>query len=397
MKIALVSPYDFAYPGGVAHHISSLEKRLTGMGHEVKVIAPASKAVSVFGDRFIPIGKPRPIPSSGSICRITISLRLGSTIKSVLEREKFDIIHLHEPFMPMLCSAVLRFANAATVGTFHACEGRPGYDFGKPLTTYILNRRRRKLGGKIAVSVPAMKFAGKYVHGYYNIIPNGIDLKHFSPDVPPVERFADGKLNILFVGRLEKRKGLDYLLGAYQIVKREVPNSRLIVVGPGTRLRRKYEKQVKSMRLEDVVFIGYVSSEELPRYYKTAHVFCAPALGHESFGIVLLEAMAVGIPVVASSISGYSSVLTHGAEGLLVTPKDIQELARALLSLLKDGQLRKQMGSKGIIKAKDYDWDHIARRVLDYYMRILSASPWNKRFSEPEGKPVLVSSKKGTS
>ena len=395
MKIALVSPYDFAYPGGVAHHIACLERQFTKMGHDVKVIAPASKAVPDFGDRFIPIGKPRPIPSSGSICRITISLRLGSTIKKVLERENFDIIHLHEPFMPMLCSAVLRFANTATVGTFHACEGRPGYNFGRPISTFMLKRRRRKLVGKIAVSVPAMKFASKYVRGYYNIIPNGIDLKRFSPDVPLLDSFNDGKLNILFVGRLEKRKGVNYLLKAYELVKREIPDSRLIIVGPGTRLRRKYEKQVRRSHLEDVVFIGYVSADELPRYYRTAHVFCSPALGHESFGIVLLEAMAVGTPVIASNIPGYASVVTHGSEGLLVPPKDYKALAKALLTLLKDEELRRQMGVRGVIRAKDYDWENIAKRVLNYYMRILSEPPWNRKFPEFENTPVLVSSEEG--
>ena len=138
MKIALVSPYDFAHPGGVPNHISSLEHYLTLMGHEVKVIAPASRAVTAFGDRFIPIGKPRPIPSSGSIIRISISLRLASTIKEVLNREKFDIIHLHEPFMPMLCSAVLRFSNTVTVGTFHAADGKPGYNWGRPISTWMI-------------------------------------------------------------------------------------------------------------------------------------------------------------------------------------------------------------------------------------------------------------------
>jgi phosphatidylinositol alpha-mannosyltransferase len=148
MKIALVSPYDFAYPGGVANHISALDHHFTQMGHEVRVIAPASKAVPNFGDRFIPIGKPRPIPSSGSIARVTISLRLASRIKSVLSEEKFDVVHLHEPFMPMLCSAVLRFSNAVNVGTFHACHGRPGYKFGRPISTIMLKRRACKLKGR---------------------------------------------------------------------------------------------------------------------------------------------------------------------------------------------------------------------------------------------------------
>jgi len=382
MKIALVSPYDFAYPGGVVNHISALERHFSKMGHQVKIIAPASKAVPNFGDRFIPIGKPRPIPASGSICRVTISLRLASRIKEVLAQEKFDIIHLHEPFMPMLCSAVLRFSDTANIGTFHACHGSPGYNFGWPISRLMLNRRRRKLTGKIAVSKPAMDFASNFIPGYYNIIPNGIDLEHFSPDVAPVEQFCDGKINILFVGRLEKRKGLPYLLKAYKQVKQAVPNCRLIVVGPGSRTRKKYERQVRHGSLEDVIFIGYASYNELPRYYKTAHIFCSPATGRESFGIVLLEAMAVGKPVVASNIEGYASVITDGADGLLVPPKDEGALAQALISLATDESYRQQVGAKGILKAREYSWEHIAQRVLSYYTRVLNEPPWKERFLE---------------
>jgi len=378
MKIALVSPYDFAYPGGVTNHISSLERHFTQMGHEVKVIAPASRAVSAFGDRFIAIGKPRPVPTSGSIARITISLRLASAIKAVLSQEKFDVIHLHEPFMPMLCSAVLRFSNAANIGTFHACDGSPGYNLGRPISTILLKRRTRKLDGKIAVSKPAMEFASKYIPGYYNIIPNGIDVEHFSPDVAPIEEFCDGKQNILFVGRLERRKGLNYLIKAYLQVKREIPNSRLIVVGPGRRPRKKYEKWIMRNGLRDVVFVGYVPYAELPRYYKTADIFCSPATGRESFGIVLLEAMAIGKPVVASNIDGYASVITHGEEGLLVPPKDSRGLAQALISLMSDETLRQQMGARGRLTAKEYSWEQIARRVFDYYVRVLSECPRKK-------------------
>ncbi len=383
MKIALVSPYDFVYPGGVTNHISSLEHHFTRMGHEVKVIAPASSAVPTLSDRFIPIGKPRPIPTSGSIARVTISLRLASTIKAVLDRENFDIIHLHEPFMPMLCTAVLHFSHTPNIGTFHAFQrsvgylSHPwsGYNFGRPISTIILKSRHRKLDGKIAVSKPAMEFASKYVPGYYNIIPNGVDLAHFSPDVSPIDEFSDGKLNILFVGRLESRKGLNYLIKAYKQVKEEFPNSRLIVVGPGTRLRRKYERQVKRNRLKDVVFVGYASYAELLRYYKTADIFCSPATGRESFGIALLEAMAIGKPIVASNIDGYASVMTHGVEGLLVPPKDEKALAQALISLMANESLRQQMGARGKLTAEGYDWKHIAQRVLDYYIRVLNEPP----------------------
>jgi phosphatidylinositol alpha-mannosyltransferase len=378
MKIALVSPYDFSYPGGVANHISNLYKCLTNMGHEVKVIAPASKAVTAFGDHFIPIGKPRPVPSSGSIIRVTLSIRLASAIKEVLNREKFDIVHLHEPFMPMLCSAVLRFSNIVNVGTFHACDGTPGYNAGWPVGRIMVKRRTHKLDGKIAVSKPAMEYARKYVSGSFDIIPNGIDLEHFSPDVPPVQEFHDGKLNIVFVGRIERRKGLDYLLRAYHQVKPEIPDSRLIIVGPGTRLRKKYERWIKQHNVKDVVFIGYATYADLPRYYQTADIFCSPATGRESFGIVLVEAMALGKPVVATSIDGYASVVTHGEEGLLVPPKDSDKLAQALLTLCRDRALRQQMGEKGELKAKNYGWEQIAKRVFDYYLKAISESPRRK-------------------
>ena len=390
MKIALVSPYDFAYPGGVTLHISYLERYFTRMGHEVKVIAPASKAISSFGDRFIPIGRPRPIPASGSICRVTISPWLSPRIKAVLDEENFDIIHLHEPLMPMLCTTILRLSQTANIGTFHACHGRPGYNFAKPVGKWILKRWFRNLDGKIAVSKPAMEFAHGHFPGYYNIIPNGVDLDHFSPDVSPIDEFCDGKVNILFVGRLEKRKGLRYLLEAFTQVKREIPNSRLIIVGPGTRLRHKYEKQVIRSGIKDVVFTGFVSYDDLPRYYKTADVFCAPATGRESFGIILLEAMAVGKPIIASNIEGYASVVTHGVDGLLVPPEDSEMLAQALNSLLADQSLRREMGARGRTKALEYSWEHIAQNVLNYYIRVLSEPPWRKKSSEFEAMSISV-------
>ncbi len=376
MKIALVSPYDFAYPGGVTNHISSLEHHLTRMGHKVKVIAPASRAVPTFGDRFIPVGKPRPIPSSGSIARITISLGLAPRIKAILDEEKFDIIHLHEPLCPMLCTTVLRLSQTVNVGTFHA-DGSIGYSLSKLFNTIFLKRWFSKLDGKIAVSQPAMELANKYFPGDYTIIPNGVDLEHFSPQVLPIDKFSDGKLNILFVGRLEKRKGLSYLLEAYKQVKQETPNSRLIIVGPGTRLRKKYEKQVVRNGLKDVVFVGYVAYNELPRYYKTADIVCSPATGRESFGIVLLEAMAMGKPVVASNIEGYARVVTDGVEGLLVPPKNKDLLAQTIISLLNNKSLRHQMGERGRLKAQDYGWEHIAQRVFSYYLKVLSEPLFN--------------------
>ena len=376
MKIALVSPYDFAFPGGVTSHISSLEKYLTRMGHEVKVIAPASKEISVFGDRFIPIGKPRPIPSSGSIIRVSISLNLGPEIKEVLKREKFDLIHLHEPFMPMLCSAILRFSDSVNVGTFHAWDGKPGYNWGKPISTWMIKERVKKLHGMIAVSNMAMAYAQRNIPGNYTIIPNGIDVERFSPDAEPFEKYLDGKKNILFLGRLERRKGLIYLLKAFYEVKKEIPNSRLIVAGPGTSLRKPYEKWARNHRLsiDDLVFTGYVPEQDKPRYYRTADIYCSPATSRESFGIVLLEGMAVAKPVVASNIDGYSSVITHGEDGFLVPPRDVNSLAEALINLLTDKELCRNLSEKARSTAENYSWQNIALKVSDYYNKVLEES-----------------------
>jgi phosphatidylinositol alpha-mannosyltransferase len=381
MKIALVSPYDFASPGGVVSHISCLEQQFTRMGHEVKIIAPASKAVYTLGDRFIRIGTPRPMPVSGSIARITMSLWLDSHIKKVFEREKFDICHLHEPLMPTLCTTVLRLKYTPMVGTFHASGGKPWYTMFSPIAKWYLDRWFRKLDGRIAVSQVALQYVDKYFPSRYVTIANGVDTNHFNSGVAPFDRFNDGKTNILFVGRLEKRKGFEYLLEAYRLVKKEVPNCRLIQVGPGVRLRKKYEKRIRQLGITDVNFTGYATYSDLPRYYKTADIVCFPATGRESQGIVLLEAMSVGKPVIASNIDGYSSVLTDGVEGISVPPRDTEKLAEAIMRLIKDKQLREQMGARGKTRAMQYDWPLLAKKILDFYTATLD------RIKKPEAPP----------
>lgn len=369
MKIGLVSPYDYSFPGGVVNHISHLAHYFCQWGHQVKIIAPCLKDTERYHDEKLEaVGRPLPIPYGGSIARIPLSPWLPVQIKKVLSKEDFDILHLHEPFAPLLCVSALAQSTCTNVGTFHACHARSRtYYVAQP----VLKLWFKKLHGKITVSKAALNYVTKYFPGEYHIIPNGIDIERFSLDGTRRKEFANGKLNVLFVGRLEKRKGLGHLINACALVKKEYPNFRLIVVGPGTRLRPGYEEQARELNLDDIVFTDFVSDTELPEYYRTADIFCAPATGGESFGIVLLEAMACGKPVVASSIEGYASVLTHDAEGLLVPPGDEEALAQALLSLLNDRSRREQMGATGKVKAQNYSWENVARQVMDYYQSLL--------------------------
>ncbi len=365
MKIALVSPYDYSYSGGVPSHISHLESHLLNRGHQVRVLAPCSK--KPMDPNVIPIGTPIPIPSGDSIARITLSLTLARTVKKVLQKGNFDVIHLHEPLTPVLPLYVLDFSNSVNIGTFHAYHGEAkAYRLFRP----ILQKWFSRLHGHIAVSQPARAFVSKCFPSDYRIIPNGVDIACFRPGVRPVEELRDGKINILYVGRLEKRKGLNYLLEAYKIVKGENPNVRLIVVGPGERLRRKYKKYVEDNRLKDVVFVGFVPNEDLPRYYATADIFCAPSTGNESFGIVLLEAMASGKPVIATSIEGYSDVVQDRIQGLLVPPRDPFTLADKINLLIREEALRLYMGFRGEARAAEYSWENISQQVLDYYQLV---------------------------
>jgi phosphatidyl-myo-inositol alpha-mannosyltransferase len=372
VKIALVSPYDYPYPGGVTEHIAHLEDHFTLQGHEVKIIAPSSadKHTLVRGN-VLKVGSVVQIPANGSVARITLSLRLSGQVKRILREEEFDIVHLHEPMTPALPLTVLHHSQSVNIGTFHRYGGTHlMYYYGKP----ILKRFFNMLDGKIAVSEPARQFVSRHFPGKYIILPNGIDTFRFNDDVQPFEHFRDGKLNILFVGRLEKRKGFSYLLRAFWRVKHEMPNVRLIVVGPFKETgRHRYEAFVEQHGLEDVHFIGYVSKADLARYYKTCDVFCAPSTGGESFGIILLEAMASGKPIVASDIDGYRSVMTDENEGLLVPRQSESHLAEGLLRLLTNRALREEMGQVGRCTATRYSWDRVAGEVLAYYRAVLHA------------------------
>lgn len=368
MKIALVTPYDLAVSGGVNSHVRQLAARFRDRGHSVCIVGPASEDPEpIQGMQVVTIGRPRSIPASGSVVRIALPLRLAGEVKDLLEREQFDIVHVHEPLMPSLPTTFLRRSEAVNVGTFHAAK-----DGGNRLyatTKSVLRHWFQRLDGRIAVSPAAERLVARYFPGYFNIIPNGIDPAPYA-DAQPLPRFMDGKFNILYFGRLEKRKGVKYLLRAFAGVKLEMPDTRLIIAGDGA-LRHRYETSIEKAGVEDVVFTGWVSEADKTRYYASADVCCFPATGNESQGYVLLEALAAGKPVVASNIEGFASVITDGVEGSLVLPRSEGAIALALVHLLADSDLRAEMGRRARLRAEQYSWDQVAQRVLSYYERLL--------------------------
>jgi phosphatidylinositol alpha-mannosyltransferase len=369
MKIGLVSPYDFSVPGGVNTHVCHLADHYHRLGHDVRILAPASRPEVVErGDVIVISERTIGLPAGGSVAHITLSLTLGSRVDRVLAREAFEVIHLHEPFVPLLPFQVLRRSKVLTVATFHAAkdQGRQWYAYFRPAISHWWPR----IQGKIAVSPAALRLVERYFDDHYEIIPNGVNYEQFATPMPPFPEFKDGKLNMLFLGRLEKRKGLPYLLQAYAQVKARLPEVRLIIVGPDGGMRAGAEAFVRREGLTDVVFTGYVSNGDLPRYYRTADIFCAPNTGNESFGIILLEAMAAGTPVVASNIEGFAYVVTHEKEGLLVPPRDAAALADALVQLLTDADCRREMGRGGQEKARQFSWDRVSQQVLALYQRV---------------------------
>ena len=363
MKVALVSPYDWAHPGGVSEHIRHLGHQLRLLGHEVRVLAPSSRR-DIEEPGFHRIGGVVPIRVNDSVARITLSLNLSRRVQELLAAEHFDVVHLHEPFMPALPLTVLRMSRTANVGTFHAyAKSNLGYYYGRPFLSPYLRRLHRT----IAVSDPARDFLRQYFpQADPQVVPNGVDTDTFRTDHTPIHHLRDGMVNVLFVGRLEKRKGLRDLVLGFRELQERVERVRLVIVGDGP-LRSQVEHLVDRHGLRNVVLAGYVPLSVLPRYYASADIACFPATGGESFGVVLLEAMASGLPVVASELPGYLSVVEAGRDALTVRPRSPVELGAALTVLARDPDLRARLGAAGVATARHYAWREVAARVIEVY------------------------------
>ena len=375
LKVALVCPYDVAFPGGVSAHIQNLSANLEENGVDTSIIAPASPGYDDSIPNLIKMGSSITVPTGGSLARISLSVWLAQHVRNLVKQGEYDVVHLHEPFAGALTLSLLSNSlenGPIKIGTFHSFEGSNLY---KIVPDWLLQKYFRTLDGRIAVSEPAKAYVQKYLPSEYKVIPNGIDANEVH-SVRPYEQFIDGKVNILFLGRLEKRKGLRYLLSSFCDLKWKFPHIRLIIVGTGD-MDSESQRILGERNPDDVLHVGSASHEEKLRYLKTADIFCSPATGQESFGIVLLEAMSAGLPIVASQIDGYESLLGE-EEAFLFRPGDITDLSAKLAILISDKQMRDQMGSHGRKKSELFDWPVVAERILNYYLSFTSILDSNR-------------------
>jgi phosphatidylinositol alpha-mannosyltransferase len=372
MKIGLVCPYIYPESGGVAQHVKFLYENLRLRGHDVRIITASHGPQRASEGDILRIGVGFSMPTNGSVGTLTFSPRYQQQVRTLLERERFDLLHFHEPFIPFLSLFLLRESRSVNVATFHAYAGfSPSYELGSKL----MRGHAARLHGRIAVSAAARHFIDRFFPGDYKVIPNGVDVPRFANAVP-VARWQDGTPNLLFVGRHEPRKGLLDLLKAHRILRKTGYDDRLLVVGSGPQ-EREARRYVATRGLQGVEFLGRVSEGEKAQLFKTADIYVSPATGGESFGIVLLEAMAAGAPIVASDIHGYKGVVRRGREGLLVPPHDPRELATAIARLLDDPPLRAEMAAAGRERAEAFSWPSVTAKVEDYYgfvIRRLAAS-----------------------
>lgn len=362
MKIGLVSPYVYPLPGGVTQHVRYLYENLRLRGHDVRIITSSHGLQRSSEGDVIRLGKGFSVPTNGSMGTITLSFRYISQVREMLERERFDLLHFHEPFVPFLSLVLLRESRSVNVATFHAYGGfSPAYEFG----SRVLGHYAGRLHGRIAVSAAARHFIDRYFPGDYKVIPNGVDDARFRRAVP-LARWQDGRRNILFVGRFEPRKGVLDLLKAYRILRKTGCPCRLLLVGGGPQ-EREARRYVVTRRLRDVEFLGRVTDKEKVQLFRTADVYVSPATGGESFGIVLLEAMAAGAPIVASDIHGYKGVVRRDREGLLVPPRQPRELAGAVGRILEDPALAERLADAGVARAAEFSWPRVTAKVDEYY------------------------------
>jgi phosphatidylinositol alpha-mannosyltransferase len=359
VRVALVCPYAWDDPGGVQVHVRELAERLRARGHSVVVLAPVRHEPAQ--PWVIPVGTPLDVPYNASNAPIDPRPWSRRRVREALARFGPDVVHAHQPTAPSTSLWALLEARAPVVGTFHSGATRARlYDLAAP----VLRRVMRRLAVRIAVSERAAAFERARIGGEYEIVPNGLDVARFASAVP--RDLGPGR-KLLFVGRLDERKGIRVAVEAFDIMARERPDLRLVVAGDGPH-RDAVDALPPELRAR-VTMLGAVPNVELPAVHAACDVYLGPATGGESFGIVLVEAMAAGLPVVASDIPGYDEVVRADVDGLLVPPRDPAGLAAATRRVLDDAQVARRLRAAGRERAAAFDWEVVVGRVEELYGR----------------------------
>lgn len=362
MRVGLVCPFDWDVPGGVASHVRDLAIELDRRGHQVSVLAPGEDASAA--QPFVTlVGRAMPVPNNGSVARVAFGPVSASRTRRWIREGEFDVLHVHNPYSPSLGMLACWAAMGPIVGTFHtAMEGRSrlmSAGFG------LLQATLEKVRARIAVSEMARRTIVEHLGGDAVLIPNGVRVASFVGARPLPGWPGDGG-SLAFLGRIdEPRKGLAVLLDAFPAVAAARPGVRLLVAGPGD--QDDMLARLPAHLHESVVFLGRVSEEDKARALASADVYVAPHTGGESFGIVLLEAMATGTPVLASDLVAFSHVLEGGRSGVLVPVGDAAALAAAAVDLLGSPQRRSELAELGRDRAAQFDWEPIVTRIEAVY------------------------------
>lgn len=359
MRIGLVCPYDWSAPGGVKQHISDLAVSLIELGHYVNVLTPATN------DENLPAwvtsaGTAIGLPYNGSVARIKFDPPAFSRTRAWIKKNKFDILHLHEPTSPSPSIIAAWSARGPIVATHHTSNER---SYAAKNMQFALQPMMEKISARIAVSEDAKRTMINHFGGDAVIIPNGVRVSDFTKF--PAKAIDSGPFRILFLGRIdESRKGLSVLLAALENVIEKFPDLICEIVGPGE------VDEIDTKIKKNLVFKGMLSSIEKARAYTSSDVYVAPNLGGESFGIVLLEAMSAGCPVLASDLSAFKRVLNDGSAGALFETGNAESLATELISLLENPEKRKNLRNSGFKRAKEFDWSNIVKQILDVYASV---------------------------
>lgn len=386
LRVCIISEYYYPTLGGITENVYNFAKRLLMKGHEVTLITSNAGdhqgRGEIEGLRIIRIGRSKEIYSNGSIARMTFRWLIHKKIEEIFAENEFDVVHIHSPITPMLPLLAQKYIRCPVVGTYHTdFEKSAALAFCRPGAQIMLDH----MDAIAAVSPVSIKSMGKYLddRGKARLIPNGVDTEWFYRRKKRLKNLDDGRPNILYIGRFDPRNGFSKMVKAFEIVKKNITNARLVVVGYGP-LQSYYMSKIPKYLEKDILLVGKTDLTR-PQYYSSSDVICVPAQ-KAACSVAILEAMATETPIVASGIDGFSWIIEHGKEALLVPDLEPESYAKAIIRVLEDDELREKIKRNGLKKAKTLDWKVITDQVISLYYDILEAEPVEKTLDE---KPVV--------